>query len=174
MSIMLFMCMFFYGYGNERSGQRGKSTIGISMSSGIVKKQAELSISHAFSQHWSVSGRASIALSIFIDGYEPEEIQHYEEFQNMYEGDEKHRQDIALGCASLKFWPRQCHNGLYLELGCSFGGIDGTDLESSIGYFFPIWRGLCADIAYEISLISSYRNEKMNRNGINIGIHYKF
>ena len=53
--------------------QRGKSTIGISMSSGMVKKQAELSISHALSQHWSVNGRTSIALSIFIDGFEQEE-----------------------------------------------------------------------------------------------------
>lgn len=171
---MLFICVSAYGYGNERGIQRGKSTIGISMSSGMVKKQAELSISHAFSQHWSVNGRTSIALSIFIDGFEQEEEEHYGEFKNLYKKDERSPQDIVRGCASVTYWPVRCHSGLYFRIGGIFGSREEADIESGIGYFFRIWRSIHADIAYETSLISSFRNGKMSGNGINIGIHYKF
>ena len=157
-------------YGKVKSGPDYGSTIGIGMSAGADMKQTELSIGHAFSPHWSVSGRASIALSHFFKGYDKEEKDHYGEFDELHE-DEK---ATFWGYAAAAYWPGHVYEGIYFRMGICLRDMTEPDLGAAVGYCLNIWKGIYADIGYEVHLISAYRNEKISGNVINIGIHFKF
>ena len=169
---LLFICTNVSG--KENSSQNYGSTFGIVVSSGIIEKQTELSIGHAFSSKWSVRGTVSIALSQFIKGYEDEEKEHYEEFEKIYENQSGSRNEMFSGSASILYWPSFCHKGPYIRLGTCFGMKAHTDIEVGGGVFIKIWKGIYADIAFGTRLISSFRNEKMDGDGISISIQLKF
>ncbi len=160
---MLFMTIAAYGKSSLEYG----STIGISMSAGAVRKQTELSIGHAFSPHWSVGGRASIALSHFFKEYDKEEKEHYGEFKEICEDESI---EMFCGSASVIYWPAAPYDKIYFRAGCCIGDRSGAGIESAIGYFFRIWKSLYADISYEASLFGG----KLSGNGVSIRIHIKF
>lgn len=162
---MLFMTITAYGKG--KSGLEYGSTIGISMSAGAVRKQTELSIGHAFSPHWSVSGRTSIALSHFFKERDKEEYEHYAEFKEIHVAENV---EMFSGCASVIYWPTAPYEKIYFRTGCRIEGISWPHIESAIGYFFRIWRNLYADISYETSM----NGGKISGNGVSICIHIKF
>jgi len=164
------LLMTIVAYGKGKSVPDYGSTIGIRLSAGAVIKQTELSIGHAFSPHWSVSGRASIALSHFFKGYDKEEKDHYGEFYELH-GDEK---NSFCGYAAAIYWPGHVYEGIYIRLGLCFIDMRVPDLGTAVGYCFNIWKGIYADVGYEAYLMSSYRNGMLSGNGINIGIHFKF
>ena len=169
---LLLLCS--YAYGEEKSSQNYGSTIGIGMSSGIIKKQTELSIGHAFSPNWSVNGTVSIALSQFIKGYEDEEKEHYSKFRDLYEEDERMSDDSFTSRVSVLYWPLHCHKGVYIRLGACFKQRYHTDIEAGGGFCFKIWKGIHGDISYGTPLISSFRNGKISGNGISICIQLRF
>lgn len=173
--IFAMLLIYSQSYGKIKSIPDYGSTIGISMSSGIVRKQAELTFGHAFSSNWSVSGRVSIALSQFIKDVDEDEKEHYGEFKELSPVEEISGSDrLFIGNASILYWPVQCHKGAYICLGCNFQDGEDTDIETGCGFYFKVWKILYADISYTISLISSYHNERMNGNGLNICFHLKF
>lgn len=161
-------------YGAEKSRQDYGSSIGVGMSSGIIKKQTELSIGHAFSPNWSVSGRVSIALSQYISGYDEEEQAHFGEFQDPDKEGDTIPHNMSSGSAGVLYWPSRCYKGLYIRTGVYFGECNLTDIEVGAGFFFKIWKLIHADIAYDTLLISSFHSGRMGRNGIRISIHLKF
>ena len=170
--LILFFCCYAEVLG--RNGPEQGSTIGISMSSGIIKQQTELSIGHAFAINWSVNWKVSAALSLFTEALDDEEKKHYGEFIDLTQKYAREMKETMQCCASVTYWPAECHKGAYFRCGATIGNRHKADIESSIGYFFRIYRGIYADIAYEMEMISSFVNEDTSNNGINIRVHLRF
>ena len=47
-------------------------------------------------------------------------------------------------------------------------------LLGGMAYTFPIWKGLCTDLGYQICIMETIKNKTTQYNGIRIGISYVF
>lgn len=159
-------------YGKEKSSLEHGSTIGINLSSGAEIKQTELSIGHAFSTHWSVNVRGSIALSDFLKGFDKEEEEHYGEFDEIIENE--NMKDVFYGNAGVTYWPVRAYEGAFFRVGVLFKGVSEPKLNASIGYCINIWKNIYANMSYETDITGSVKDEKWGKNRVIIGISLQF
>ena len=145
---------------------------GCRISSLLTDQEAEISIGHGFSRHWSVGGSAALDLSSYMPRHPDEVTDHYAEF-DMVIREERENSRFA-GDLKICYWPEALFNGTYFAIGGRFGERKGFDCRIGLGYAVRIWRNLGAELSYHMDLISSYDTRSIDGSGLSIGINLIF
>lgn len=149
--------------------QEKAGMVGVNTTSFIVGA-VDVMASSAFSNHWSITGEASVTYKGFLKGKSNLEQEHDGEFStpiNLPESD-----DLISTRLLVSYWPIQTFRGPCIGIGILSGSIPDAILEG--GYMFSVWKGLCISTTLRIPLIQSLTKEHFDSQNIRMGIHYKF
>ncbi|MBQ7811940.1 MAG: hypothetical protein IJ394_05220 [Bacteroidales bacterium] len=168
----LIICLCATAQTMEREKNDIKALFGFCPSAAILDRIAGISIGLAFSPHWSVEGKVSVAAGILRKADSTEETDHYMEFGK--EADINETGSLFTGTVSAAYWPDKSFKGAYFRLGYRCGDRDGADIRAGAGYMFRIWKMIHADISWDIDLISSCKNGVKDKDNISICISIIF
>ena len=137
---------------------------------------ADLTLCHKIGSRWSIEGQTAVNIKRLSNGKDDETIQHWNALSGSADqnGEKTFRDDLTELSFSVGFWPREVFKGPVFSIGGLIRDRTGPDIFCSIGYILPIWKGLCTDIGFRVCILETKRTEKLQYNGIRIGLSYAF
>lgn len=168
------ICSCASGQRTDRNGRNAHSHFGAHISPMLTSGETGISFGHAFSRHWSITGEADIYIPGFRNDRTVEETEHYKELYGYDRTDRDKASDMISGTASIAYWPVESLHGIYLSIGLKYGDRTGADCRIGIGYMFPIWKMINADITYCIDMVGTRMDETIQGKGMTIGINIIF
>ena len=137
---------------------------------------ADISFTHKIADRWSIEGQTALNIKRLTNGKDDETLQHWNALADSIDqdGERTFRDNLTEASISVGFWPIEVFKGPIFCIGGLIRDRTGPDIFCSIGYFLPIWKGLHADIGFRICILETRRNERLQYNGIRIGLSYAF
>ena len=131
---------------------------------------------HQISRNWSIEAEIGINLKRLIKAKEDETLTHWSTLSDLHctGSERKFRNDLTEIRFCTQYWPKQIYAGPVFSMGGVLKNRSGADIISGCGYIFHIWKGLRADLQYQIHIIESIKTSKISPYGIRIGISYVF
>ena len=153
-----------------------RSAVGVDLSRAVCFGTADITLCHKIGSRWSIEGQTAISIKRVSDEKDEETIQHWNALADtVYKNGEKiFRDDLTELSLSVSFWPREVFSGPVLSIGGIIRDRTGPDIFCKIGYSVNIWKGLYTDIGFRICIMETIRYEKLQYNGIRIGLSYAF
>lgn len=170
------MLIFSYASGQNAGwdGRKAANHVGADLSSVLITGKTSISVGHAFSRHWSITGEAGIGIPGLRRNKTEEETEHYKELYGHGDKSDNEGYDIITGTASFAYWPEGSLEGIYLRFGLKYGNRTGADCRIGIGYMLPLWKMIYADIRYCMDMAASCRHGTIKGSGTTIGINIIF
>ena len=134
----------------------------------LTHGSACVNISHAFHEHWSVTGEASLSYNKLRRKKSTLEQEHDAEFTSSSSSHTHHVHSSVM----ISYWLSDTFIGPYISVGVQSGSK--TDIITETGYFMPIWKGLCLSTSVRAAISESAKEQFKGIENIRLGLHYKF
>lgn len=136
----------------------------------------DLSFAHRIADRWTIEAQTSLNIKILTDGEDMETLLHQNALSDSdnQNGQRPFRDDLTEVSLSAGFWPQGTFRGAVFHIGGIMKNRSGPDIFCGMAYTFPIWKGLCTDLGYQMCIMETIKNKTIQYNGIRIGISYVF
>ena len=153
-----------------------RSVIRAEIAAPLCTRTLRASFGHQIDKNWSISAEMGINMKRLIKATEDETLTHWNTLSVPYStGSEREfRDNLTEVCLHAQYWPYQAYDGPMFSMGGAVKDRKQPDIITGCGYSFHIWKGLRADLQYQIYIIESIKTLKISPDGIRIGISYVF